>query len=428
MVIKNQRGFNVRLSDDTILFHPEVSCLPKRLWELFDNELSDSTLDLMRAESSNLEGLIAQMDITGLDEPSKIKIWFAMAFSHQEMSDELLFNRAEQLGMTPELIFQVAVNYGKMPFFRYLIARFPDVLRAMILASQNSDIFFDAITMGNLELINRLLEVCTANNLWEGDIDHLYLAFFYAADGGHLNIMNRLVEVCPSEYLQAMIQNRGYQAFKGAAVNGHIDVMNRIMGLCTPDNLIVMIQKSTKAPDLSSAVMHAILNHIVEVCNDDDLQAIIQDENYWLFCSTTVYFLPSVISRLYELCAPDRQRIMVYQSLKWVAVYGNVEILRYFIDTYDWVSDMILTNKEELLHFARPNSTSNNMYDYLLSFAAAEIIEVPVSTPDPESSMPISSSTPVGAYTVASHAVFFAGESEVLPVPDDTNTPSSIPR
>jgi hypothetical protein len=218
-------------SENERMQHPQARLIPLSVWKdvFYSRELSDFQLTLMQTTPSDLGNYLASLDDADLqahNKGKKIQDWFAMAYSHPDITDDLLMDFAGRLNLSDEQLFCLTAEIGKRSLLERLMERAPDKVQGMI-AANNYEAFWKAAKNGHLPVMERLMERAPDNV--QGMISAGgYEAFRYAAKNGHLPVMERLMERAPDK-VQDMIAANNYEAFWKAAENGHLPVMERLL-------------------------------------------------------------------------------------------------------------------------------------------------------------------------------------------------------
>jgi Ankyrin repeats (3 copies) len=164
--------------------------------------------------------------------------------------------------------------------------------------TKNHKIFSLAASYGDLEVVNRLIEITQNRSGLQHDMIHANhnRPFYWAALNGHVNIMNRLVEITRDltrqnaqqngtapqlidalveNAVQAMIHDDGEKAFNSAASNGHIDAINFLVELVKSNEARQLAMESaalaeTPAEEIDTAVQNVIQTQIERMaCTDN---------------------------------------------------------------------------------------------------------------------------------------------------------------
>ena len=287
--------------------HPQARLIPYPIWdEFFSHEFDDATLRLMQTSSSELEEKLVTFNLSNLSPKQKMAAWFAMAYSHPELSEEKLWDLMQDFNLEPQEQFNVFVSFGRLSLFNRLIEQESDKVDAMIEAD-DFHAFRSAAQKGCLSVLNRLVELTKNPDKLEEMIkaDKFY-AFLSAAENGHLLVLNRLVELTNDlDKVDAMIGADSFYAFRYAAQNGHLLVLDRLVELTKEPSKIEAMIKADNFYAFRCAAEEGhllVLDRLVKLTKEPSkLEEMINADNFHAFLSAAQNGHLSVLNRLIEL-------------------------------------------------------------------------------------------------------------------------------
>ena len=194
--------------------HPQASLIPYKIWESSDfsfrSYISDDEIMLMQTRA---EELISQLDTISFKNDYYLgkRAWLAIAFSHPELSDEVLMQIAKQLTLSDYDLSRIAIIFGKLSFFEKLISQYSDAQIQTMIKWDDYSTLKETAYHGHLPLLKGLVEL-TAN---QTEIpDYVFSSMFRdAARSGHLPMMEWLESQAPQK-LQTMIKSCDFSAFR----------------------------------------------------------------------------------------------------------------------------------------------------------------------------------------------------------------------
>ncbi|MDF1827780.1 MAG: hypothetical protein P1U39_05830 [Legionellaceae bacterium] len=203
--------------------HPQARLIPLSVWErddLFNQELSDYELTLMKTAPSDLDD-----DLASFTREKKYTAWLALAYAHPDMDDALLLRFADRLGLSNDDCFKLTVIVGKLSLLHKMIETNGRQIQSMIAAGRYG-VFLDAVKHGHLDVVNCLIDKLTelAPDEVQAMISiHGDRGFISAMSRGFLPIMERLLELEP-----AIMDRVTYEWIQKAVINGHLPVIERV--------------------------------------------------------------------------------------------------------------------------------------------------------------------------------------------------------
>ncbi|MDF1827779.1 MAG: hypothetical protein P1U39_05825 [Legionellaceae bacterium] len=240
--------------------HPEACLIPKRVWfdeALFNGEISDNHLKVMRSASQHGDEAIAEFDDVFLQslgtESQKETAWLALAYSHPGIAPDVLIHFAERLDLKVEQVFKLSAILDHQTLLETLVAAYPAQLQRMI-RDGGYFVFRRAAFNGHLSLMKFLM-----NHVSEDEQENMILAmdfgaFRNAAYNGYFDVMAYLIERVPEDELQEMISVENFAAFRNAAEQGHSAVVERLLVLLSPEQQSILTERLLEA--FRTAVRH----------------------------------------------------------------------------------------------------------------------------------------------------------------------------
>lgn len=239
--------------------HPQGRIIPNSLWNSFfrTNELSEELIQSMQAtDGIILDSYIAAMQPQLKYNDDKARSWLCLILSHTDVSFEQFDHWADQLSMSPELLFQTAAAWGNKDYFQHLI------------------------TMHEID--GSLQSLIAANN---------YFAYQQAAEQGHLLILTCLESNAPQS-ITKMIRSRDYEAFLIASRRGHLSIIQHFMDQLNPKDQVHMISDGSFSAFIAAAQNGRldILNYLVEQTRDlGILQNMLSEGGFTAFRWAAMY-------------------------------------------------------------------------------------------------------------------------------------------
>ena len=222
--------------------HPQASLIPYKIWECrdfsFRSYISDDEIMLMQTRA---EELISQLDTISFKNDSYLgkRAWLAIAFSHPELSDEVLMQIAKQLTLSDYDLSRIAIIFGKLSFFEKLISQYSDAQIQTMIKLDDYSTLTETAYHGHLPLLKGLVEL-TAN---QTEIpDYVFSSMFRdAARSGHLPMMEWLESQAPQK-LQTMIKSCDFSAFRFPAGSLNQPVRDWLVRKISTDQLENMLK------------------------------------------------------------------------------------------------------------------------------------------------------------------------------------------
>ena len=272
-----------------------ISLIPERMWHdiaLFNQTLSDVTLQLMSTEISELETLAAEEYLhEGMTAQEMQCTFLAIALSHPDASDEALLRIAETMQIPRQYLYTCVARLGR-------------------------------IGLMEPALSNAAREVSTQIHPSESALNNLQKIMTLAVTYGHIKVVDHVADLAPN-CLEPIIRMNHYEVFKASACSGQLPVMQRLMQLAQPSikhlirqgayaeammetlltvyrftfNQIVIKALNWFYPDWLKAVLH---EHVKTMLHDDNDRALIQ-------VAETGYL--DVLQGLFERYTPSYQGI-----------------------------------------------------------------------------------------------------------------------
>ena len=265
-----------------------ISLIPERMWQdtaLFNQTLSDVTLQLMSTEISELETLAAEEYLQeGMTAQAMQCTFLAIALSHPDASDEALLRIAETMQLPEKYLYTCAARLGR-------------------------------IGLMEPALSNAAREVSTQTHPSESALSNLQKIMTLAVTYGHTKVVNHIADLAPN-CLEPIIRMNHYEVFKASAWSGQLPVMQRLMQLAQPS-----IKHLIRQGAYAEAIMETLLTIYRFMLN----QVVIKALN-WFYPN---WLKPVLHDHVKTMLHDDNDRALIQ-----VAESGHLDVLQGLFEQY----------------------------------------------------------------------------------------------